>query len=239
MKRLIGLACVALAMGGCTSEWDMNGTDPKDYYAEHPIKNSLEAQTATASVHFNGGEKTLSGVKIDQLASELHGISPAAVQSVRIMLAQSDVHNHARQDYLRKLMHHMGYVPEAVFTVSAMQERGDAHIDVNYLTVIAPDCPDWHTSPVTTYSNTMQGNFGCATEVNLGLMVADPHDLVRGTGDISPDGDRNAKVISDYRSGKDFGASGSSGSGSSGSSGGGPAASGLTPPAGPPTGSGS
>ena len=72
--------------------------------------------------------------------------------------------------------------------------------------VVLPDCPDWRMSPVTTYSNTHQANFGCATTVNLGLMVADPHDLVRGTGAAGMDTQRNSQVISDYRAGKDFSA---------------------------------
>ena len=35
-------------------------------------------------------------------------------------------------------------------------------------------------------------------------MVADPHDLVRGTGDVAPDSERSSKVIQDYNSGKDY-----------------------------------
>ncbi len=59
-------------------------------------------------------------------------------------------------------------------------------------------------SPVTTYSNTHQGNFKCAQVVNLGLMVADPHDLVKGTGDVPTDTERASKAVQDYHAGKDL-----------------------------------
>ncbi len=67
--------------------------------------------------------------------------------------------------------------------------------------LVSPDCPDWKTSPVTTYSNTKQGNIGCATVNNLGHMIADPRDLERGSsgGNVTPDPDRSADAIVNYR----------------------------------------
>lgn len=66
-----------------------------------------------------------------------------------------------------------------------------------------PDCPNWKASPYNTQDNAKQGNFGCATTTNLGLMLEDPRDLVRGSsgGHISPDPTRSADVIKNYRSG--------------------------------------
>ena len=42
----------------------------------------------------------------------------------------------------------------------------------------------------------------CAQAVNLGLMVADPHDLEHGQGSIWTDTERDAQALSDYRSNK-------------------------------------
>ena len=78
---------------------------------------------------------------------------------------------------------------------------GDVQVNVAYAVVVPPDCPDWRTSPVTTYSNTMQGNFQCSQVVNTGLMVADPHDLVRGTGDVQNDTEVPVKAIENYQAG--------------------------------------
>lgn len=45
--------------------------------------------------------------------------------------------------------------------------------------VTLPDCPNWSKPPID-YSAQVSSNFGCATATNLGLMVADPRDLVQG-----------------------------------------------------------
>lgn len=67
--------------------------------------------------------------------------------------------------------------------------------------LISPDCPDWRTSPITTFSNTQQGNFGCATVTNLGLMLENPRDLEQGAsgGYLPPHPDRSADAITRYR----------------------------------------
>jgi type IV pilus biogenesis protein CpaD/CtpE len=68
--------------------------------------------------------------------------------------------------------------------------------------LISPEnCPDWTASPITTYGNGKQGNFGCATVTNLGLMLEDPRDLERGAsnGAIHPDPQRSSDAIKNYR----------------------------------------
>ena len=42
----------SLALSGCVSNWDMQGNDPKDFYAAHPIKNTLAAHEQAVLVHF-------------------------------------------------------------------------------------------------------------------------------------------------------------------------------------------
>ena len=65
-----------------------------------------------------------------------------------------------------------------------------------------PNCPDWRTSPVTTFSNTKQANLGCASVTNLGLMLEEPRDLERGAsgGRIAPDANRSVDAVRNYRS---------------------------------------
>jgi len=42
-----------------------------------------------------------------------------------------------------------------------------------------PGCPDWSDGEVNAGEG-MAHNFGCATQMNLAAMIADPQDLVRG-----------------------------------------------------------
>jgi pilus assembly protein CpaD len=43
-----------------------------------------------------------------------------------------------------------------------------------------PACPNWSQYPASDFSNARSSNFGCSVATNLGLMVANPADLVAG-----------------------------------------------------------
>ena len=67
--------------------------------------------------------------------------------------------------------------------------------------VTLPGCPNW-SGERTTYNNVPSSNWGCATETNLGLMVAEPGDLIRGRDAGLADGEYAAASISNYRKGE-------------------------------------
>jgi pilus assembly protein CpaD len=68
--------------------------------------------------------------------------------------------------------------------------------------VTLPGCPDWTERPGISYANTPTSNFGCANAVNLGLMVADPGDIVAGRHPGLMDGEFVARSIERYRKGE-------------------------------------
>ncbi len=68
--------------------------------------------------------------------------------------------------------------------------------------VTLPGCPDWTGRPGISYANTPTSNFGCATATNLGLMVADPGDIVAGRHPGLTDGEFIARSIERYRKGE-------------------------------------
>ncbi|NQU56198.1 MAG: hypothetical protein HQ513_03110 [Rhodospirillales bacterium] len=67
--------------------------------------------------------------------------------------------------------------------------------------VTLPGCPDW-SGDRFTYNNVPTSNWGCASATNLGLMVAEPGDLVRGRDEGYADGEYAATSISNYRKGE-------------------------------------
>ena len=94
---------------------------------------------------------------------------------------------------------------------------------LNRYVVTPPPCPDWRKPAGEDYNNQAGSNFGCATETNLGLMVANPKDLVDGRTIGPADGEQAAKAIETYRAGKtpeptSVSTGSSGGGGSSGSS---------------------
>ncbi len=68
--------------------------------------------------------------------------------------------------------------------------------------VTLPPCPDWSRQSGTDFANLPHSNFGCATQTNLGLMVAEPRDLLHGRGLAPADGVHQAEGIVRYRTGK-------------------------------------
>lgn len=203
-EHWLKIPLAALLLSACTSEFDMQGMDPKDYYAAHPVKNRLESRQQDIEARFVSGQNVIR--HSEAIRGALRGISPEAVDRIDVSLAVADYRNPARRERVEKTLRSFGYGSDKIdIRSSNLVSRDQIRLHVEYVVVVAPDCPDWKRSPVTSYSNTMQGNFRCASEVNLGLMVADPHDLVHGSGSVSPDTERNSKVLQDYRAGKDFG----------------------------------
>jgi pilus assembly protein CpaD len=69
--------------------------------------------------------------------------------------------------------------------------------------VRVPQCGEWgETLTFSPFNNEAVPNFGCATARNIGLMVANPRDLVRPQTAEGRDATRGADVINKYRAGK-------------------------------------
>lgn len=72
---------------------------------------------------------------------------------------------------------------------------------VGHYGVATPGCPDWRKPTIADFSNQQSSNLGCANELNLGLMVADPRDLIRGREEGPADGTRAELAVTGYREG--------------------------------------
>lgn len=201
-KTNLLFAMVTLAfLSACAESYDLQGYDPQEYYAAHPIKNKVETRNSLIDLQFSGDSKILSAKDRDYLHGNLSNIRPNAVDDITLKVAAGIGHRSQRVQYVKNLLHKSGYtLPVKVIT----QEKIPANkivVGITYAVVVAPDCPDWKKSPVTTYSNMTPANYACATTVNLGLMVDNPRDLVRGQDSREHKAERSAKVLSDYHSG--------------------------------------
>ena len=192
------LLCLAL-LSACTPGTDLHGIDPGEYYAKHPITNTLEQREIIAKAYFAPTQSRLAPTEIADLRTTLSQASPPAAKGIVVTSPGTAPIDTARQEHVRRLIKSFGYTTPIALETSYEQESGTIGVKLDYLAVIAPDCPDWKMSPVTTYSNTTHTNFGCAATVNLGLMVADPHDLVYGKGEATSRTERAAKALTDYR----------------------------------------
>lgn len=73
-------------------------------------------------------------------------------------------------------------------------------------TAVVPECGYWYEESAHNFQNANSVNFGCATQHNLGLMLADPSDLYGKTQMAPRDSERTATVINLYQRGEVTGA---------------------------------
>jgi pilus assembly protein CpaD len=78
---------------------------------------------------------------------------------------------------------------------------GTVRLAVGRYVATPPRCPDWTKPADDDPMNRVASNWGCATATNLGLMVADPGDLVRGRTMGPADGEKGARGVKTYREG--------------------------------------
>ncbi len=64
-----------------------------------------------------------------------------------------------------------------------------------------PVCGNWSESIAITWQNKPSPNFGCATQHNLAVMVADPHDLVAPKTLEPGDAQRSLTILDKFRKG--------------------------------------
>ncbi len=71
-------------------------------------------------------------------------------------------------------------VRTAIRRLDTEAKPGQTRLVIGRYAVTTPQCGDWSKPSGTDLFNRPASNFGCATTANLGLMVADPGDLIRG-----------------------------------------------------------
>lgn len=99
---------------------------------------------------------------------------------------------------IRKLKLPTGLLPH---TGATGKWDGSVKVVLGRYVVIPPKCPDWSKRADGDSANRPSSNFGCANTTNLGLMVANPGDLVRGRTPGPADGSVGARRYKTYREG--------------------------------------
>ncbi|MEQ9042560.1 MAG: CpaD family pilus assembly lipoprotein [Alphaproteobacteria bacterium] len=104
----------------------------------------------------------------------------------------------ARGRAVQNFISDLGYRSEIL--PSRSEDEGFVIVAVEHYDVRVPTCPDWRRNPPLT--NGVSSNFGCTDAVNLGLMLADPRDLVTGRELGAMDGIPAAAAVERYRKGE-------------------------------------
>jgi pilus assembly protein CpaD len=193
---VLGLAVLA-ACAPRTGEWSP---------AESPKKNVVHWAEFHHPVRFTAVTAEPGRAERDALAQFLDRVGRG--QGVRITVA-SPAGNDARLG-LRRETALADFIRDRGFSVTLGQAEpkdgagsDSVRVTVGRFVSKPPACPDWSKPASGDPTNNVTSNFGCATATNLGLMIADPGVLARGT-DLGPaDAEATAVGIKDYRLGKE------------------------------------
>jgi pilus assembly protein CpaD len=197
------LLAVLMLVVGCTPE------SARWTPTEAPKENKVEFVTLAHQVHFAPGAVTTTSAEAKALSDFLGGIALGYGDQVTIDPGTRsgsvavDTLASKRLDavtaMLRKL--HVRAQSATRPSVDGALAQNVLVVTVGRYIVTGPNCPDRRKPESDDFSNTTQSNYGCATATNLGLMVANPGDLVRGIPAGPADGEFSTRGVQNYRSG--------------------------------------
>jgi len=192
------ILCLALA-GGLLAACDSPGEWSA---AEAPRQMHVDFQRLTHTAGFGVSATQLAQTEQESLTAFLQAAQVTTDDPVYLEGATSDRLSGPRISALARDLTRQGY---AVATLPAAPDavpKNALLVVVERYVVTPPDCPNWTKSPSDDHENAQSSNFGCADANNLGLMVADPRDLVIGR-QLGPAGAAQAGLaIQRYRAGQ-------------------------------------
>jgi pilus assembly protein CpaD len=169
--------------------------------------NRVEFSRLGHTVRFAPGASQPTAAETARLTSFLEDADVIYGDHVYVETASGDKLSSARQASIRRILAKHGVLmatlPATAAPVGEHLALGDEMtVQLERYTVTPPDCPNWSKPAGGDPTNSVWSNFGCATATNLGLMVAQPRDLLVGRQPGPPDADPALKAIQNYRAGK-------------------------------------
>jgi type IV pilus biogenesis protein CpaD/CtpE len=158
-------------------------------------KNSLSTETLTLEITGEVNHE-ISGAAFRYLLREYHmrAKGPMAVEVRRAGLVSEEIDGNIAD--IVAALNHAG-VRDADIIVLPTPAGGQLNAVISFTAnmVTVPDCGDWSTSGTANWANVPQGNFGCATQRNRGLMIANPGDLNSAQTMSNMSGNRGATIV--------------------------------------------
>jgi pilus assembly protein CpaD len=209
MKMYKMSALVALLVAGCTPEvaqWTP---------AESPKENKVERAVFKHHVHFpahNSGLGKAERKKLSQFLKE----KASNPFSVTVVIEEHGGHSEERIKEIEKviLLHGVPYdliehemlPPEVEYTKDCKHLKKGSYsgvtVTVERYLVITPACANFSEQIGNANQTHAGSNFGCATEANFGMMVANPRDIIRGRTTSNYDGTVMAAGVQRYHEDK-------------------------------------
>lgn len=202
--RLAAMSVIALSVTACRLGDEpgahVAGWTAVDARQRHPI--IVSEQPANLSVRVARGSMGLTPQQRAQVADFINRYSARDAGNGRIMVAvPSGSANevaamHAVAD-LRHIVRDFG-ISDANLSIQPYRAGGDPPLRIGYARFVAeaPECGDWSTNLAEDPRNVPYPNFGCASQRNLAVQVANPADLL-GPRTMQPGATERRDVVWD------------------------------------------
>lgn len=191
----------ALLIAGCSSMSNMATGDTQ-------LRNEVEMIRIPFMVSFEKGKSQLSGDAIEKLDMFLMKSNAGYGDELSMDFplqrdGKLSEQNRKRMASLSELLKKRGLRLASEVTPYGMSPAADkARFLISRYVVTPPRCGNWSQPSTDNYGNAPTVNFGCASQADLGLMVANPRDLITGVTGGQPDAERMAKAVYNYRTKK-------------------------------------
>jgi pilus assembly protein CpaD len=208
------LIVAAMIVGtGCAPDAANDQDVARSLQLDAPKKNQVAFTTWTRDIHFARGAATLSPEETRALEKFIAAtIRPGDEVTIAVSQADASAKGNPsvqsalaarREASIARLLPKLPQSPvfELANDTTLAGPRDAATLRVGRYAVIPPKCPDWTKPEADDFTNSPSSNFGCADAMNIGMMVADPADLVRGQQAGGADAAFAARGVEQYRSG--------------------------------------
>ena len=171
MKNHLRLVVLSLTFGlaACAAEYSKS---------EAPAELRVDGADTRRELAFTAGSAHLSPGELRKIDGWVLGGSIRPADRVEISAAGPPGLAEQRAAAISRELLRYGVVTQTVArdTVPA----NHAIVSIGRYAVTLPTCPNWSQSPAADFSNAYSSYYGCAAATNLGVMVANPADLVSG-----------------------------------------------------------
>lgn len=191
------LACTALAACSGDPSRSISAEDWSGYQLKK--EPHLQVTEYRQDVQFVVGTSTLASNSEAALRQFLRGIDPG--DRVYVVAGAPDRSRLAarRSRAVATLLASHRVQSEARSADEELLPADVVAVVIKRTAMALPECPNWSQPPNRSFDNQPMSNWSCATAVNFGMMLADPHDLARGRDSGPADGEAVARSIENYR----------------------------------------
>ncbi|MEM8748751.1 MAG: CpaD family pilus assembly protein [Pseudomonadota bacterium] len=197
----------AVAMTGCASfskDHFTVGSVPGNYKTKHPIV--IDEKEHTVDIPVARSTYNLSKASASVVEGFAYRSSKAGSGVITVLMPSGSPNEAAARTISNKIvdtLYTSGIQSNRIrmVTYNASRHGPTAPVRLSYNAVSASvkGCGKWTADLGDTKENKNYHNFGCASQNNLAVMVANPADLLGPRGMSETDAARRSTVIQDYR----------------------------------------